>query len=747
MPRPSALIAKLEDWAADKLGDRVTRILKKIKKYIPFIIVGWYFYGMLINSIRLGIDSVFGDEAVNEIWVADPFRNLIAIFTPTGLGVIAISVLLFCLITKKGYIWFSGYKFTRDSRGFDILPDATHGSSGFMAQKEMKEIICLSKIEDTSETVIGKYMKRPDDENALYATVKDDSEYRNHAHSIIFGATGSGKSQGFVIPFLLQAVRRGESVIVVDPKGELYEKTSEYLRSDAGYTTKIFNLLDLEASDAWNPFEAIESDPGLVDTIAEIIIKNTSNISERQDFWEKAEKNLLTALMHYVQTQTIPGTNELMPIEHRSLAAIYRMLSNESFGDLERRMDALPKGHPAKAPYGIFKLANRQIWGNIAIGLGNRLSVFQNPIIDKITAHSEIDLTLPGRQPCVYYCAISAQDSKYEFLSSLFFSCMFSRLSDYARRSGDNGRLPVKVNFLLEEFCNIGKLVDFKKQLALLRGFNMFCQLVVQSVPQLSDRYERDEWEEIISHCDTMIALGVNDLKTANYFSDKCGKITIRVENKQMPLLPLFSPIYSSTRPYSQTSSNTQRALLLPDEIIRMDNTQSLILIRGHKPLMLYKVRPPEFPVFEQLRPTRIVDYVPAWRSRSEPGGQEPEEPQLQEVDISGIDRMATPDDYEPIQTLMTEYEFQKPKEASPSHDAGINPPEASRGNGDWFKADTYTVLHDFDDVPTSKTIPESTTSEARAPSTPAKPVFESLMPHTESTLDDLKAARPGNGK
>lgn len=76
--------------------------------------------------------------------------------------------------------------------------------------------------------------------------------------------------------------------------------------------------------------------------------------------------------MHYVATQTIPGTTELLPIQQRSLGAIYRMLSNESFGDLERRFEALPKGHPALAPYGIFKLANRQIWGNIAIGLGNR---------------------------------------------------------------------------------------------------------------------------------------------------------------------------------------------------------------------------------------------------------------------------------------------------------------------------------------------------------------------------------------
>ena len=224
----------------------------------------------------------------------------------------------------------------------------------------------------------------------------------------------------------------------------------------------------------------------------------------------------------------------------------------------------------------------------------------------------------------ILLCVISAQDSQYEFLSSLFFSCMFSRLTDYARRDGVQGRLPVTVNFLLEEFCNIGKLVDFKRELAVLRGFNINCQLVVQSAAGLADRYPKDEWEELISHCDTMICLGANDMKTANYISDKCGSVTIRVDNNQMPLMPLFSPIYSSTRPYSQTRSNTKRALMMPDEILRMDNKKCLVLLRGQKPLMLDKIVPEEFPVFENLKYTKITDYIPLWRKDEPPPAPPP---------------------------------------------------------------------------------------------------------------------------
>lgn len=622
MFRLSEKLARLEDRISGRWGKKLDKFFDrhkgKWKFYLPVALCVWYFYGMLINSIHLGIQSTFNatGEPVGSIWVANPLRNLLAVFTPTGLAVTGVSFLLFCLITKKGYIWFSGYKFTRDKRGFDIVAEGTHGTSGFMSKKEQQKILLTGSIDELSGTLLGKLKDTPDEDDkyAEYVTLRPDCGLTEHI--MVYGSTGSGKTQGMVKPFILQCASKRskrESLICVDPKGEVYESMSSYLR-EQGYEVKMFNLLDMENSDAWNCLSGIETDKDLVQSIAEVIIKNTSNANERQDFWEKAELNLLMALMHYVATQTIPGTNQLLPVQQRSLGAIYRLLSNESFADLERRFDALPKGHPALAPYGIFKLANRQIWGNIAIGLGNRLSVLQNPLVDKITSYNEIDLTLPGRKPCAYFCCISAQDSSLEFLSSLFLSQLFSRLIDYGRRHGEHGRLPIKVNVCLEEFCNIGKLPDFKKVLNFCRGSGIFCQLIVQSIPQLQDRYPKTEWEELIGCTDIQICLGCNDVDTATYISKKCGMVTIKVENNQMPLMPLFSPVYSSTRPYSQTKSNAQRALMLPDEVLRMDNRECLVLLRGQNPLKLYKIKPNEHPSFKYLHDVRIADYTPEWR-------------------------------------------------------------------------------------------------------------------------------------
>ena len=162
MFRLSKKLAKLEDRIAGRWGKKLDRFQSRHKgewKYlIPLGLVAWYFAGMLLNSIRLGIQSVFGADSdqIKSIWVVNPFVNFAAVFTPTGLATIAVGALMFCLITKKGYHWFSGYKYTRDKRGFDILPNGTHGTSAFMGKKEQEKVLLTGPIQDLDGTILGK---------------------------------------------------------------------------------------------------------------------------------------------------------------------------------------------------------------------------------------------------------------------------------------------------------------------------------------------------------------------------------------------------------------------------------------------------------------------------------------------------------------------------------------------------------------------------------------------------------------
>jgi type IV secretion system protein VirD4 len=250
---------------------------------------------------------------------------------------------------------------------------------------------------------------------------------------------------------------------------------------------------------------------------------------------------------------------------------------------------------------------------------------------------------MPGQRPCIYYCIISDQDSSLEFLSSMFFSLLFFRLTSYSRRFGKDGRLPVKVNVCLEEFCNIGYLgASFLRVISVIRSRNVACQIVVQGAAQLSGRYPHKEWEEIVGACDWQLFLGCNDQMTAEYISKRCGAVTVRTDSHQMPQQPLFSPIYSSTRPYSISRSAAQRMLMMPDEIMQMDNKDCLVLIRGRRPLRLNKIIVEELPEYPMLKPCRVVKHEPSWREAETEAERKRQEEAAAEATANAIAELDT---------------------------------------------------------------------------------------------------------
>ena len=604
----SEQIAKLEERLNKRLKRWKAKHSADWRLYAVLGGMGWYFYGMIVNSVRLGIRQSFDVESnIASIWVVNPFRNLIAPFTLTGLGLTAALLVLACLLTRKGFNWLSGYHPVHDKRGFDILPDGTHGTSRFMKPEEMKAVLETGRLDDLTGTIYGKHRDDPLDDNRFSLYIASSSKSGLAGNMLVIGTPGTGKSWGFVRPMIFQCVKRRESMILTDPKAELYESTAGYL-ADMGYEVRVFNLLEMEHSDRWNCIGEADYDERLIPIIASTIINNTSSEKEAGDFWAKAELNLLTALLYYVQNDKDVSGN-VLPLSQRRLGRILSLLTDNGLATIDREIKLLPAGHPAKGPYGLFLQAKENIRGNIVIGLGNRLNVFQDKLVDALTADSTIDLTLPGHRPCAYFCILSAQDHTYAFLSSLFFTMIFSRLEQYARRETEDGKLPVPVNFVLDEFPSIGKLGDFKRSIAFTRGFRMNCIVIVQSIAQLADIYPRREWEEITACCDATICLGVNDTTSAQFISEKCGMTTSRVTNNQQPQTPLFSPVANLSRPYSQTRSNTQRALMQPDEVLRLDNAKSIVMLRGQLPMLLYKVTPPEFADFKKLRTLSIAKY------------------------------------------------------------------------------------------------------------------------------------------
>lgn len=144
MPRISPWIERLEKTLERKLERKLARYKLKIKGKIPVILVALYFYGVFVNSIRLGIAQTFpkpGAPPVESIWVWNPVLSYAALFTPQGLGITLFFVIMTCLFTKKGYKWLSGQKYDSDPRGFDILKDGTYGTGGWMKPMQMEKLL------------------------------------------------------------------------------------------------------------------------------------------------------------------------------------------------------------------------------------------------------------------------------------------------------------------------------------------------------------------------------------------------------------------------------------------------------------------------------------------------------------------------------------------------------------------------------------------------------------------------------
>ncbi|HBK69308.1 MAG TPA: conjugal transfer protein TraG [Firmicutes bacterium] len=415
----------------------------------------------------------------------------------------------------------------------------------------------------------------------------------------VLGPPGSMKSRGYVRNNLFQAMKSGWSVIVTDPKGEL-TKDFKNLFIKQGYKVKVFNLVDMIHSDRWNPLSVVKTDID-AQMFCEVVISNTGVPGRKSgdQFWDRAESNLLKALVLYVISE--------FPEEERNLGSLYKILASGDSKYLDAIFKALDDDHPAKMPFNIYAETDSKVRSGVIIGLGTRLQVFQNDLVRSLTKESDITLDLPGKEKCAYFCITSDMDRTFDFLSSLFFSFLFIGLTRLADRSG--GELAIPVNFLLDEFCNIGHIPDFTKKISTMRGRGIACSVIFQSIVQLKTFYPDNDWETILADCDSWLVLGVKDVTSAKYISEHLGVGTIQTEGFKKSRGKVFDLGQS-------TSRFEKRNLLNPDEIIRMPRKQAILSAFGLKPLKLSKMDFTKHPMYHLLSPEPVANYKPEWANK-----------------------------------------------------------------------------------------------------------------------------------
>lgn len=527
----------------------------------------------------------------------DFFTCLASVFRPPY-GVYGVLICIGLLAVLLLMVMRMGYSDTGEydtDRNFIYSAKGTYGTSGWMSRKEMAGVLDLvPDLRKHRGVVLGMLDNK--------AVCVPENPHIN-GNLAVYGSSGSMKTRSFCMNRILQAPVRGESLIISDPKSELYEKSSEYLR-DQGYCVKVFNLVNPENSDSWNCLSEVEGQELMAQLFVDVIIKNTINNGKGDHFWDSCEMNLLKALVLYV--------DQSYAEQNRNIGEVYRLLTLSGESDLDSLFENLPPTHPAKAPYSLYQQASDTVRSGVIIGLGSRLQVFQSELIKKITTRDEIDLELPGQERCAYFLVTSDQDSTFDFLASLFLSFCFIKLVRYADKNCEGGKLPVPVHVLGEELTACGTIPDLSRRLSVIRSRNISMSCVFQNLAGLQNRYPLNLWQEILGNCDAQLFLGCTDELTAEFISSRTGLASVSVSSKSKQLGTWRISNY--TPEYRETSGVGKRPVLTPDEVLRLPIKQALVIIRGQKVLKVDKMDYSKHPEASKLRSCKASAHIPEWR-------------------------------------------------------------------------------------------------------------------------------------
>lgn len=561
------------------------RFKKKVKRYIliaiPMYLLSLYMtliykHFLIYKHVVWGLKPLFQDIRNNGF----PFKSSIIVFV----------VLIGCCIFL--YLHNKNESCEEDERNFKYSNSGVYGTAGLLTEEELKGYCKIETAKHAKGVILGQM-----DESGT-RIVNTDMDSRMNRHVAVFGASGCGKSRCYARPFIINAVKRRESIIVTDPKGELYESTAQYLK-DNGYVVKILDLVHPEKSDGWNILKELRGEELRAQILADVIIRNTG-ASDKGDIWDTSAMSLLKALMLRVERG-----HDFKKNNKQNIGSAYELIQNpdgEKYLDSVFDVMTLTKDEKCCiGPYMTFKQASDNMRGNIITGLATRLQVFQNEVIRKMTAVDDIDLTLPAKRPCAYYCIMSDQHGALNFLSSLFFTALFMDLVEYADMNG--GQCPIPVNFLLDEFPNIGSIPDFEKKIATVRSRGINISIIFQGITQLQERYPFGKWTGILGNCDTHLFLGCNEPETAKFISDRTGEATIKVKTEQHEKL---ESLFQIGRRHS--TGDGKRKIMTPDEIMRLPQNEELIILRSKNVLKAYKYDFSLHPEAQKFRTISIQD-------------------------------------------------------------------------------------------------------------------------------------------
>ena len=416
---------------------------------------------------------------------------------------------------------------------------------------------------------------------------KDPKTARNK-NVLIVGGSGSGKTRFWLKPNLLQC---HSSYVITDPKGGIVEECGAVLVRNK-YRIKIFNTINFKKSMHYNPFAYIHSEKDILKLVTTLMVNTQGEGKGGDQFWEKAEKLLYTALIAYI--------HYIAPVEEQNFGTLITFLNamevredDETFQNpIDQMFEALEKKEPdhfAVRQYRLYKLAAGKTAKSILISCGARLAPFDIAELREITRYDELELDTLGDRKTALFLIMSDTDSTFNFLISMIYSQLFNLLCEKAD-DVYHGRLPVHVRCLIDECANIGQIPNLEKLVATIRSREISACLVLQAQSQLKAIY-KDNADTIIGNMDTRIFLGGSEPTTLKELSAALGKETIDMFNTGVSK--------GSQESHSVNYQRTGHELASVDELAVLDGGKCILQLRGVRPFLSDKYDLTKHPNFQ----------------------------------------------------------------------------------------------------------------------------------------------------
>ena len=567
-------------------------VKKLLLPNIPYVFIA-LFATKLGQAARLAPGADFSQKALHIMeGFAAAFQSALPSFHPIDLCVgIAAALLIRLAVYVKG----------KNARKF--RKNIEYGSARWGNAEDIKPYV--------DPTFANNVILTQTERLTMNSRPKDPKTARNK-NVLVVGGSGSGKTRFFVKPSIMQM---HSSYVITDPQGQLLKETAKMLlhgapkldengkpvRDSRGkviyepYRIKVLNTINFSKSMKYNPLAYVRSEKDIL-KLVNVIIANTKGDGEKssEDFWVKAERLLYCALIGYIWYEAEPEErnfitllNLLNACEAREDDETYKSPVDILFDDLAKKQP----GHFAVKQYVKFKMAAGKTLKSILVSCGARLAPFDIKELRDIMTEDELELDTMGDQKTALFLIMSDTDTTFNFVIAMLQSQLFNLLCNKAD-DFYNGRLPVHVRCLLDEFANIGQIPNFDKLIATIRSREISASIILQSQSQLKTIY-KDAADTIVGNCDVTLFLGGKEKSTLKEISELLGKETI-------------DSLSQSENRGTQTSHGLSyqklgKELMTQDEIAVMDGGKCILQLRGVRPFFSDKFDITKHPRYQYL--------------------------------------------------------------------------------------------------------------------------------------------------